>query len=233
MNRRDFLKVGGLAAGVAMVPSIAQAHHANEPMESMIGVKLDLYKYPNGNTKVSRGVLISETGTQPPSGVVTEPTMVEVLDKIGPGGVVVGSVPAVTWITYGSEVTFDSTTGLPIIFGNIRTEPGVAIGRTARQNGIASEHWDSRLHVARVTNLGRDQRDGLWDTWVRHANIPPHDSDGGSLSFKGGFREVEQDNDYPRGERVNPGEIVVVTWQADGWATKRRFFVEVSFVWGG
>lgn len=234
MNRREFIKVGVVGAGLTFVtPAAALATHVTESSEPIIGIGLDLYKYPQGSTKVSRRILIPETGSQPPSGVTTEPATVQVLDKIGPGGVVVSTIPAITWITYGSDVAFDSATGLPIIPGNIRTEPFVAIGKTARQNGIPSEHWDSRLTVTRVTDLERGMEARLWDTLIRHANIPPHDSGGGPLSFAGAFKEAEQDNDYPINEGGVAGDIMAGYWQLDGWATKRRFLVSTKFVWGG
>lgn len=235
MNRRQFLKRGALLGGAlaATTASPVLAAHATEPHEPIIGIGLDVYKYPNNNTKVTRRVLIPEPDTQPPSGVTTTSVAVEVRDRIGPGGVTVSTVPGVTWVSYGAEVTFDPTTGLPIIFGNIRTEPFVAIGRDARNNQRPSEHWDSRMTVERVTNLTRDRRNKLWDTLVRHANLGPHNSDGSNLSFKGGFHEAEQDNDYPQGERVVAGEIIAISWQLEGWESKRRFFVESKFIWGG
>lgn len=235
MNRRQFLKRGALLGGAlaATAASPAMAAHVTESHEPIIGIKLDLYKYPQGTTKVTAAVLITEPETQPPVGVATYPVNVSVMNQIGPGGTVVSTIPAVGWITYGSAVTFDSTTGLPIIFGNIRTEPGVAIGKIARQENKPSEHWNTRLAVDRVDDLRRDKRKRLWDTFVRHANTPPHHPDGTGISFQNGFTESEQDNDYPQNERVLPGEIIAASWQLEGWESKRKFNIEAKFVWGG
>lgn len=189
--------------------------------------------YPESSTKTSRRILIPEAGTEPPAGVTTSPVTVNVLDRIGPGGQVVSTIPAVEWITYASGVAFDTTTGLPIILGNIRTEPFVSITADARQFGIPSEHWDTRMIVTRITNLNRDVRSKLWSTFIHHANVGPHDADGSALTWQAGWREVEQDNDYPSGERVVPGEILAVAWQLEGWESKRQFIIETKFVWGG
>lgn len=235
MNRRTFLKRGLLTgAGLATVSAgPVLAAHVSESQEPIIGVGLDLYRYPQTTTKISRRILIPGPGTQPPQGVTTTPVTIEVLDQIGPGGVVVSTIPGVQWVTYGSAVTFDSATGLPILFGNARTEPFVSIADAARRSALPSEHWDSRLVVERVVNLAQNTRDKMWDTLVSHANVGPHSSGGGNVAWPGGFHEVEQDNDYPANERVVPGEILSVFWQLEGWSSKRRYRIETKIVWGG
>lgn len=55
MNRRDFLKVGGLAAGLVTVPAVALADHVSEPTIAIKDLDLQVYNYPDRTTKIVIG----------------------------------------------------------------------------------------------------------------------------------------------------------------------------------
>lgn len=52
MNRRDFLKVGGLATGLVAVPTVALADHVTEPTIAIKGLDLQVYDYPDRTTMI-------------------------------------------------------------------------------------------------------------------------------------------------------------------------------------